>query len=752
MTETCRVSVRELVAFSYFDPDIRPQASAMESMRQGALAHKACQRELEAECEKTVQHLFSLEGEDVLVYGRMDAYTDGDVPFVDEIKLGSGQETQADPAHRAQALCYAAMIAAEKGCAEVVFQVRYVSLSGETLHTFIQRLSATELQTEAEALLRPWLAAEKRERAHRQRRDESLRAMAFPFPEYRKGQRELAVQVYTAIGRKKRLFASLPTGTGKSAAVLYPALKAMGEGRTGKLLYLTSRNTARQSPLNTLKRLLDNGMQARISVLSAREKLCPYELRCLSCPCAKGHYLRQARAVEQLLSSGQNLWTDEFILSLARQWQLCPFELALALTELADVSLMDLNYAFDPFAQVKRLFQKRRDMTLLVDEAHHTADRVRESLSGELDGRKLCQLRTEIGKKVGRKHSLYRALTELIHRLRALPEQLKQLPESLLSVVERVQEEASQALSSQCGGEALGLLRLCLPVLYAAAHWDEDDALLMEQQGRERRVILYCLLPGKEIARITRGLRGTVFFSATLRPLPVMRQLLGGSEEDACFALPSPFPPERLAVVHRPINTRYAYREQTAQQVAEAIGEMAAARPGKHIAFFPSYAYLKLVQTHLEGYNLRLLVQEKEMDEKAREAFLNAFEQGDEPCLGLCVLGGLFSEGIDLPGKRLIGVAIAGVGLPTPSLRGEALRQCYQQRFGDGFGYACRIPGMHKVLQAAGRVIRSEKDKGMVLLLDDRYSQPEYRSLLPEEWQITHESIAQAAQRLEELE
>lgn len=753
MAEAFRVSVRELTAFSYFEPDIRPQGDALESMRQGTLAHKACQSNLEAQCEKVIQHVFSLDGDQALLYGRMDAFVDGDVPLIDEIKLGSGLEDQPLPAHRAQALCYAAMTALEKPCAQAAFQVRYVDVQGQTLRVFREQQSKAELLSALEAMLRPWLVVARREAAHRLRRDASLRTLAFPFPAYRKGQRELAVQVYTAIIRKRRLFASLPTGTGKSIAVLYPALKALGEGKTGKILYLTSRGTARQSPLNAAKRLLSSGMQARVSVLTAKEKLCPYQLRCTpeECPRAAGHYLRQSQAIDELLASQTLLWTEETVLTLADKHRLCPFELALALTDLADVALMDLNYAFDPFAQAKRLFQRRHDLTLLIDEAHHTADRVRESLSGTMDGRRLCELRAAYGKRCGRKNGLYRSLTAVIHALRSLPETCGQVPKSLCAAIEDAQAQASAALAAGGGPEALALLRMCLPFLYAADRLDQDYALLIQRQGRETSFTLYCLLPGKEIARITKGLPGTIFFSATLRPLPAMKQLLGGQVEDACFALPSPFPSERLAVVLRRINTRYGQREKTVRQVAEAIAEMALSRPGKYMAFFPSYAYLHLIQTLLEEKGLTLLTQEQTMDDAARETFLDAFVRRPDPCLGLCVMGGLFSEGIDLPGSQLIGVAITGVGLPTPSAKLAALQACYQRCFGDGFGYACRIPAMHKVLQAAGRVIRCETDKGMVLLLDDRFAQEDYRCLLPPEWSPSEEPISQAAARLEEM-
>lgn len=755
MEEIFKISVRELVAFSCFEPDIIPAADT-DAMLTGAQAHRARQADYAGETERIIRHVYQIEEACIQVFGRMDAFVDGEIPFVEEIKLCRFPPEEARTEHRAQALCYAAMLAEEKGCEAVEISICYVNEAGEVQRSFDERLSAQTLKTEMNAMLAPYARFAVREFLHRQQRNQSLNALAFPFQSYRKGQRELAAQVYTAISRKKRLFASLPTGTGKSAAVLYPALKALGTGLTERVVYLTARNTARQSPVNALVRMSAQGMKARSCVLTAREKLCPTLSRCHpdDCPRAKGYYLRQGDAIEALLSMDAAVWDEQLILEIAQQYTLCPFEFSLALSEIADVILMDLNYAFDPFAQLKRLFQRQKNFTLLVDEAHHTVDRFRDNLSGVLDSRELGRIRADYGKQYGRKNGVYRSLTTLLHTLRNLEcsgneTVLGKPPEGIASQTQAVLDEAV-AVVAQAGMQ--NLIRLCLPFLYAHEHLDEDYAILVEKHGKERTLTLYCLLPGKEIGRITRGLRGTVFFSATLNPLPAMKRMLGGTDEDACFALPSPFPPERLRVICRRINTRFERREESAAQIAQIIHELLEAHPGNTLVFFPSYAYLNLVSGRLDIDRLpELWVQRREMGEEDRDAFLSAFSDGHTVRVGLCVLGGLFSEGIDLPGNQLVNAVIVGVGLPVPCARINAVRACYQTHFGDGFAYACRIPGMQKVLQAAGRVIRSETDSGIVLLLDERYHQWEYASMLPAEWQVSDGSIAQAALALEEL-
>lgn len=908
MEATFRVSVRDLVSFTYFPPDLSPGGNTAE-MLAGAQAHQARESAQAAEfvVEKPIRGDVALDGACVTVFGRMDAYRDGDPPCVEEIKLAGVPPREVLPEHRSQALVYAALLAREAALAAVEVRVVYVNPEGEPLKVFAERAERAALEDMLLALVRPWLAFAVPERERAAARDESLRALAFPYPAYRAGQRELAVQVYTAIARKKRLFASLPTGTGKSVAVLFPALKALAEGKTRKLIYLTARATARQSPLQALERMRAQGAILRVSTLTAKEKLCPAPGRCHpdDCPRARGHYLRQADAVRRLLQT-DCAWTDDVIVSVADEHTVCPFELALKLTELADVVLMDINYAFDPFAQVIRLFKRRKDFTLLADEAHHLLERVRDSHSGALDTRALRTFRASLGKALGRKHAAYRELSALLMELKALqapdtgvetvreraeadrtdpqpratrtPEEterqadaqpedatesatapvpariggtgwangadgtgkphamngthdtsgacradetdkadgtdeayhhsgnhrpdgadatgkpygangvaqpvpanaqtrtlrgaeaetdgayrrwearLDSPPEAVLRVADALCGTLLTLLETRlpspaCRQDVSRLVRLLAPFLYAGQHFDERYAALLEGAGRERALELYCLSPAEVIAQVTKGLRGSVFFSATLSPLTAMRSLLGGEEGDACFSLPSPFPAERLMVVRRRIQTRYAFREASAARVAQSILEAVNARPGHYIAYFPSYAYLRLVLAHLEGMPLPpLLVQENEMSDEARERFLAAFTRDRSPRLGLCVLGGSFSEGVDLPGDQLVGALVVGVGLPTPSLRLKTLQAFYQERFGDGFLYAWMIPAMQKVLQAGGRVIRTERDKGLVLLMDDRYYDPRYRRLLPAEWQLRDEDVQAAARALDGLE
>lgn len=475
------------------------------------------------------------------------------------------------------------------------------------------------------------------------------------------------------------------------------------------------------------------GAMVRAVVLSAKEKSCPEEsLRCHPdyCTRAKGHYERERDALDEALDSF--LWDAEYISALSQKHHLCPFEASLSLCLYADVVVCDYNYALDPIVYLQRVFDTTREVTLLVDEAHNLPGRVTDMLSTTLSGNEVALWRREAGKHHGRSSPVYKGLTALLTALRGLPDALDGPPEEVLTALELL-APLGHHLPLQAGRE---LYRFAF-LIRRAQQLPKDYAPFVEREGKEVRLTLLCLHVTDYLKERTHKKRGCVFFSATLSPLEELKTLLGGDEEDACFALPSPFPESNLLVMALPVDTRYRARNQTAPLVARAIANMYLAHPGKYLVFFPSYAYLHLVQKELEaGEELPLHIQTQSMGEEERQSYLARFSQEGPPVLGLSVLGGIFAEGIDLPGLSLIGVCVVGVGLPMVSPRQEKLREKYDEKFGNGFNFAYRYPGMHKVLQAAGRVIRSEQDRGAVLLLDERYRQGDYQSLLPPHFQV----------------
>lgn len=738
---TLRVSVRRMVEFSMRSGDILPVSIVM--MQEGGQAHRARQQTASAQVEVPVTWQGEAEGISCTVQGRIDLlWTDSTVPSVEELKLiQASAPLPAEPlaVHRMQAVCYGYMLCAKQCLEKVIVRVSYVTSDGIVRISFDETLTKEEAEQEFMSMLTPFARWEALQHNYRINRDSAIASLVFPFETYRPGQREMAIQVYTAIARKKRLFATLPTGTGKSAAALFPAVKALGEGKTPQLFCLTARGTAQQPMLDVLARFRAQGLPLRSVVLTAKEKCCPCErVHCHPdyCPRAKGYYGREMQALMALCE--MQSFTVQDVHELCERKLLCPFEFSLAVCELADVVICDYNYVFDPLVMLQRIFGQGHPATLLVDEAHEVSERVRDSLSARLDSRTLRIQRRESGKIYGRSSPYYKALTTLLHALETLlPEDASTL-ESMTVPVDQVLNAAG--FEDIDSGEFLRDLFRFRSALLRMIETPSDYRILLQAGKRERSLDLLCLNISSHLKSITEKLSGCIYYSATLDPLSAMRELLGGNETDALFALPSPFPPENLLMMQFSVDTRYQQRDESADLIAEAIWALYKARSGKYAVYFPSYAYLTLISERLIAKypDLELNIQARDMDDSARQAFLLRMQKENSPLMSLCVLGGVFSEGIDLPGAQLIGAVIVGVGLPQINERQETLRKHYEQTFGDGFAFAYRYPGMHKVLQAVGRVIRSETDMGTVLLLDTRYTENAYSRLLPTHYRPVH--------------
>ena len=756
LTETLRLSVRALVEFTLHGEDIRPGGS-MKDCLEGQLGHKARQKLLGEDWQTEVPLEITCGGEEdwnVRISGRMDAYRGTEIPEVEEIKLCSAKwvPEQVTEAHWAQAVCYGYMLSPEDEAKHVLIRVAYVTWDGTVRAKFEREMTSGECGILFCRLLENWIRRQRILRKHLRERDASLRHLAFPFPEWRPGQREMAAQVYTAIQRRRRLFACMPTGCGKSAAALFPALKALGNGLTGQVYYLTARTTQRQGPSEAIALIREQPLHLWTLTLDAKDRQCPEEHICHPdrCPRAKGHYLRDAEAIEEMLKTED--WFPEAIRAMADRHCLCPFEFSLSLAEVADTVICDYNYALDPAVHIRRIFDRPGEVTLLVDEAHHLDDRVREMLGGCVDTGRIRRLRTAVGKAMGRNHRLYKTMTEVIRTAEALPaeERLAEIPKGLYFAAEELAagllEEQQGSFPREEAGEKLTDTLTELLGFVRAGKRDPAEYAFLRQGNRQCRITAFPLRVDRYLRETTAAMTGTVCFSATLEPLREMKTLLGGEDEDACFAVPSPFPPENLLVVRENINTRYAAREASLPLITERIRQLQEIRPGHYIVFFPSFAYMNAAAEAL-GPDSPVRVQKRSMSEAERKEFVAAYRDDPSPLTSLCVMGGIFSEGIDLPGEALDGVMIVGVGLPQVNLFQETLKQNYEEILGNGFHYAYRIPGMQKVAQAAGRVIRTETDRGIVLLLDDRYGQAEYARLCPGYWQIEYGSVEERMKR-----
>lgn len=736
--KSTRVSVRTMVEFSIKGEDLI-LSSDTRRMLEGTLAHQARQRAAQSETPDYESEVaLSLDtvydGFPLRVQGRADGlFMRGDTPVVEEIKHSFDVRAQADEAHIAQCACYAHMLCAQRELHEATVRVLYVSREGESVCAFEQTHSADELRAVFDRYAAAYARFAAQETRHRARRDQALAALAFPYGAYRAGQREMSKNVYIAVRERRRLLAQAPTGTGKTAAVLFPALKALGEGKTGRIVYLTARTTGRALAMNTLRAM---NAPLRCVEVTAKDKICPFEQRRCApdiCPRARGFFLRLDDAIDDALARTEPL-TRAHIESIAEAHGVCPFEFSLILAQMADVIVCDYNYVFDPFVRLDFL-QSGARMTLLCDEAHNLPDRVRDMLSAQLSASALREWRRGWGVRYGRKTPVYTALSALIRALTFDDETAPPAPETLLPLAQTLSDACAQALS--LGQGDAGEIFLCArAACFAASRLDETYACLWDGGEKSRRLRLLSLDGAAHIAQTTRRACGCVFFSATLSPLRAFRTLLDAQEEDAALSLPSPFPAENLCLMRLSLNTRYAAREKTAQEIAQALSAMCRAHEGHYLFLFPSYAYLRMVRERFEALmpQAQVLCERAGMDELERAQMLSRFEAppaADEILAGFGVMGGNFSEGVDLPGEKLCGVAVIGAGLPMLCPERDALRDHYAKNGEDGFHLAYRVPGMIRVMQSAGRVIRSESDRGAVLLIDERFFTHEYVDLMP---------------------
>ena len=745
-----RASVHTIVDYALMGGDLLPAASA-ERLLEGVRGHRSLQSLVEdgALNELAVRCTVESEHVSLTVYGRIDRLYG--LNTIEEIKtvLGDAPE-EGDPAHWAQAECYAHMLCLQEDIPFIDVRLTYLNLTDGDLTRYTHTRTREQLAQAFDRYVQPYLAHLERQYAHRTVLKSEMQALHFPYENYRAGQRELAAEIFRTIRDKKMLLAQAPTGTGKTMAALFPALKGIGEGCVERIFYLTARTTARQAAFDAL-RLYPAG-ELRAAAIYAREAVCANGTPiCRTGLCARqlGYYDRLPDALAAARQRG-GLFDREAIRALADEFRLCPFELSLDLSLECDVIVCDYNYLFDPRVKLQRYATGgRQGQVLLIDEAHNLPDRARSMYSASLSVKSLDAARKSIA-KAHRKQPLYLALRTLIKNINALAEEgdvpraQRELPEELIFACEDALAAVKGADFGVLTTEVASQLLLDLTsFLYHAAHWDDNNYLLLDGGKTTRVVTLFCADASAKTAAVLKKSRAAILFSATLTPMDFYKTLTGAAEDAGCVYLLSPFPQENLPVLHLPISTRYRNREVTLPQVAAAVCSLVLSREkGNFIAFFPSYAYMEKARELIEmqlGEDAELLIQTQNMGESDRTTFLDRFSPNPQGrLLALCVLGGAFAEGIDLPADRLCGAAIVGVGLPQVGVERDTLKNRYTERYGEahGFDYAYVYPGMGKVLQAAGRIIRSETDRGILLLIDDRYGAENYRALLPQTWQV----------------
>lgn len=818
-------SVRNLVEFILRGGDIDNRSGRMitDAMMEGSKIHRKIQRSMGENYQAEVPLALTIEAEEymLVIEGRADGIAYGEFPnqnsekeaytqdtfldrtgkseemvYIDEIKgVYRNVATMEAPVyvHKAQAMCYAYIYALQNHLDQIGVQMTYCNLDTEDVKLF-QEVFAWDA-------LADWfgnLIAEYRKWADwqimwRRKRQESIQNLEFPYP-YREGQRKLVGDVYRTIRRGKNLFIQAPTGVGKTISTIFPAVKAVGEELADRIFYLTAKTITATVAKETFGLLREQGYQAKIIQLTAKEKLClcgntaieqeaadqdnPYpdfpqiKLECnpQNCPYAKGHFDRVNDAVFELLQAS-DLFTREEILAQARKHRVCPFELSLDVATWCDNILCDYNYVFDPNVYLKRFFQdsSKEKYLFLVDEAHNLVDRSREMYSATLYKEDILAV-----KKMMKPHN--QAIARTLDKCNKAMLDFKRECENysvcesvgvltfylmrLVSQMEEFFEKPREFPDKKTVLDFYFELRNFVNIYDLV---DENYVIYDEIQEDGRFMIkLFCVDPSKNLQKCIDQSVSTIFFSATLLPINYYKRLLSTKEDNYAIYAQSTFDEtQRLLAFGRDVSTKYTRRGPAEyEKIARYIRAAIRSKKGNYMVFFPSYKMMQdvydvfvrveresdtrngvavsdepnIAEESLEE-SLTIIMQHSNMNEAEREEFLQAFEQEDGGTLvAFCVMGGIFGEGIDLKNDRLIGAVIVGTGLPQISNEREILKQYYDKQGLSGFDYAFRYPGINKVLQAAGRVIRTQEDRGIIVLLDERFLQSDYNALYPREW------------------
>ena len=755
------ISVRNLVEFMLQEGDLTPGSFQKRGRAQaGTKGHKKVQhsRPENYQSEVEVSYRIPAEAPPIEIRGRIDGLDTSQTPvLIEEIKTTTLPLDLLDENHNrghwAQAQCYAFIYAKQENLTEVCIHLTYYQIDSQDEKTFERIFSLKALENFFNELITPYLVWSHGVRQRYLKRNRSIEALAFPHKDYRLGQRDMAITVYRAIRDHQRLYAQAPTGVGKTIATLFPAIKALGQGLAERIFYLTAKTPGRLAAEDTLDDLRRSGLEIKSVTLTAKEKICfqpvvncdPDE-----CPFARNYFGKVKSALKEI--DNHDAFTRPVIEQIAKAYEICPFEFSLDLALWMDCIICDYNYVFDPRVYLRRFFDFNTEPNIfLVDEAHNLPDRARAMYSAELDKQTVLSLRRslkghlpQLVKKLGEINQflLEKRKACQAEEVNALVE--NELPEEFLKTVETFAQSAENWLALNIPAEyrqaLLDFYFACLNYLRTADYFDTFYVSYFERRGKsDMRARLFCLDPAPMLATPLERSQATIFFSATLIPIDYFKALLTGDAEHPQHAFPSPFPPENTRLlIHNGISTKYRQRANSYAPVASAIKTICSARTGNYLVFFPSYAYLdavcELIKEELPEE--QLLAQERGMTETEREIFLAKFStDGAGTLIGLAVMGGIFGEGIDLVGERLIGAIVIGVGLPQIGLERDLIKEYFQEQSGHGFAYAYQYPGFNRVLQATGRVIRTETDQGIIVIIDERFAHSRYRRLFPEHWQ-----------------
>ncbi len=758
-----KISVRNLVEFILREGDIDNRTTGRmerDAMQQGSRIHRKIQKRMGSgyQAEVPLKKKCVCDGFILQVEGRADGiFTEERQVLIDEIKgvlRNLEQILEPVPVHLAQAKCYAYIYALQNGLEEIGVQMTYCNLETEEIKRFRKRYDLKELEIWFQNLICSYEKWAQFQVEWRMVRNGSIQRTEFPFT-YREGQRELVVSVYRTILRKKKLFIQAPTGVGKTMAAIFPTVRAIGEGAGEKIFYLTAKTITRTVAEQAFQTLREQGLLFKTITLTAKEKICfCEETDCNpdACSYAKGHYDRVNDAVFDLITNFYEL-TRDVLTSQAGKYQVCPFEMALDASIWIDAIICDYNYVFDPNAHLRRFFSEgnKGGYLFLIDEAHNLVERGRKMYSAQIYKEDFLKIKRLVKGGDPKLAKQLEVCNKLLLKMKReceseryqVLEQASHVSLKMMNVLGELENYLEECQDLEKRKEVLDFYFQVRMFLNIHDILDENYIIYteLEKDGRFKLKLL-CVNPSVNLQSYLGQGNSTIFFSATLLPIHYYKKLLSVEKEDYAVYAESSFPKEnRLILLGTDVSTKYTVRGPLMyQKIARYIIQTVWAKKGNYMVFFPSYRFLEDVyemfqMETVDTEEIECVLQSQHMGEQAREIFLETFEEERENSLvGFCVMGGVFSEGIDLTQDRLIGAVIVGTGLPQVCNDREILREYFDSRNLSGFDYSYLYPGMNKVLQSAGRVIRTEEDQGIILLLDERFQGRQYQEMFPREW------------------
>jgi len=751
-----KTNVKEVVEIIYGSGNLVSDDWLAKRAEQGSFIHREYQAQYQKDdkSEVAIQYSSNIDGYNIIISGRIDGIIKrNNKIIIEEIKSTTKDLTNIDekltPAHLAQVKVYGYFYLEEQQLDSIDVRLTYIHVESKQIKQIDFEYKKQELQTFYLQTIKEYLYWIKLINNHEIRRNKSIKGLQFPYPDYRYGQQELMRSIYQNIISKDILYAIAPTGIGKTIATLFPALKSINK-RNQKIFYLTAKNLGKKMVLGTAILLMNNGLQVKTIEISSKDSVCFQKNRDCDadkCPYSRNYYGKLFEALKDAYNN-EDLFNKETIEAYAKKHKVCPFEFSLDLSYYADIIICDYNYVFCPLTHLQRYFEMggKYETIVLVDEAHNLSSRSRQMYSGRISKMEINKLKNLTSSIQDCKIKEFDLIIKSIDDYRYMLEEQEYLVigfnnnfvllvSSLLSKLSDLLEKHKEIKERN---EILPLLLELIRFVAIADYFDEDFAFAISQDKEDFLVNIDCLDAAKFVLRtIKQSILSTIFFSATLYPLPYyMKTLTEGVGEN--IVIKSPFDKRRLKLILLDrISTKYRNRMESIEPIVDAIRVLGNSKPGNYIVFFPSYAYLQLVYNQLQHhtFDFTYIIQEPNFTAKEREEVIQLFRSNDKTQIGLFVMGGMFSEGIDYIGDMLKGVIIIGVGLPHYGGYNNVAKNYFDRKLTNGFDYAYTYPGFTKVVQAVGRIIRSETDYGVAVFIDDRFLSYKYQNLFPKEWE-----------------